>query len=1413
MASSSANFSKIDKLVTPQDFVQWRRRVKAVISRDDPTYLLFQDAPEEGTEGYDSWVKANAQGKSTIILCLGDSALAKTRILVDGDANAKELWDELERIYTMSSTQAVANLQAKLESLSFKEGQSWESHISSFMSILDELAAQDQVMTESEKVTKILRTLPSSFDALAMASSLNENSFDQIVNAVQANIERRKKIGIWNKEANNSTGTPSAQYADGSVMNYSSANNRGRGGRGRYGRGRRGGRGGRGRFHFNTNSRTCHYCGKPGHFIKFCRLRISDEASGRIRKPAHQSQNSHGHNYNSNPNGGNNAHIQTDSWGGQNVPSVNMANATPLNDVPTPPAQASQFFPPQAHVVRFESKLASVGSDKTNDSFIDSGATHNFFHSKAAFETFDEITEQKVRTADGTSRIIGKGTVKINLGIVITLEAFYAPDFSSNIIASHILSEHFEVIMSSTLRPYKSCILMKKGILNTEDIVWETKSKNGLYVIPSSALRVQSALIISKVQPKGLEEYQTWHNVVGHISSERYQLLSKVVDDLPSFPRSVTTELNCIPCITGKMHKAPVNAVQRSHQENTEVHFDLSGPFKQSFRSNMYALHLMESTTSFSEVYAVPSKGSVSSIAQGFISKVNNRFAPQGRSVRMIRADNARENLPQDFVQFCVKSGISIEPSPPYAPESNGTAERLVQEHWTRARVLMLSTNLPAELWDEAILHANWLRNRTPSSRINNDLPLLKWKPNSIIRFRNIPEFGTFGYAFIYYPHNVKAKKLLPRSEPGYFVGVEGDELLFKIFIPTTKEVRRIRRADFHMKKNSPLPSISSLLDGISRQRNIEENTDTDNDQPEELLQSTLASLNLNLALIDEDVKDMRASIASSSTYIPHKSYIGISDGPPLPTSFNQACKSKDWSAAIDREYNALIKRGTWKYVKSDPNHPPVPFKWTFRAKKIDSELLEFLFKARCVLRGDFQTEGIDFFQDEIYAPVASHPAIRLFFSVVASEDLQIEGCDIDNAYLFGLLDIPIRMAQPTDSSQVLAMPGHDVLLIKSLYGAKQAGCIWGQTLHEKLCSMNFVQSQVEERIYYFVRGPLFLILCIVVDDIAFASNNGTLMNEFKQKLQVEFEVKLYGDLKSFIRWDITRTPKAIFINQKSYCQRLLSRFDMQDCNPVCTPLPMNADVGPCYLGETPLSPSAHHTFRAMVGGIAYLANSTRPDLSFAIGCLARSLHAPSSRHLSLAKRILRYIKQTMHYGLRFPVGKPILPSSLRAAVDADWGGCTQSRKSTTGYIFAVNGSPIFWKSKLQTIVALSSGEAEYVAISACARDITWLRRLVYEMVNRRFCTEDSFISATFLEVDSSAAISIASNKTSTKFTKHIGLKFHHARECIQNNLIYLEKVESNNQVADPLTKICNVSTLFRLVHAFSLNSLLALDV
>lgn len=171
---------------------------------------------------------------------------------------------------------------------------------------------------------------------------------------------------------------------------------------------------------------------------------------------------------------------------------------------------------------------------------------------------------------------------------------------------------------------------------------------------------------------------------------------------------------------------------------------------------------------------------------------------------------------------------------------------------------------------------------------------------------------------------------------------------------------------------------------------------------------------------------------------------------------------------------------------------------------------------------------------------------------------------------------------------------------------------------------------------------------------------------------------------------------KQFFVGQSLYAKQLFKHFGMQNCNPVSTPLPVNSETEPKREMEAALTARDHLKYRSLLGGRAYLAGYTRPDLKFSKSALSWSLYALMQRHLSLAKWLCRYSARTLNYGLSLATLMPFSPNRVRAAVDADWGGCQETRKFTTRYDNAINLTPVYRKPKKQAIVSLSSGEAEY---------------------------------------------------------------------------------------------------------------------
>lgn len=212
------------------------------------------------------------------------------------------------------------------------------------------------------------------------------------------------------------------------------------------------------------------------------------------------------------------------------------------------------------------------------------------------------------------------------------------------------------------------------------------------------------------------------------------------------------------------------------------------------------------------------------------------------------------------------------------------------------------------------------------------------------------------------------------------------------------------------------------------------------------------------------------------------------------------------------------------------------------------------------------------------------------------------------------------------------------------------------------------------------------------------------------------------------------------------------------------------------YYKELSLNPEVHHASRALVGSISYLALYKRPNLILYIRISSQSSCNLLATHLYF-ERPFRYIKRNRLLRNFVQAHYQHYSWPHASAVDADWGGCSATQRLTSEYISAISGLPAIWKHKLQNVVVLSSGEAEYVALSACVKDITWLRRTVLELIQETVCENEFFISPRAIEIDKTLVMSIASIKHSTRLTKHITLRFHFICESLSSGCISLQKV------------------------------------
>jgi hypothetical protein len=296
------------------------------------------------------------------------------------------------------------------------------------------------------------------------------------------------------------------------------------------------------------------------------------------------------------------------------------------------------------------------------------------------------------------------------------------------------------------------------------------------------------------------------------------------------------------------------------------------------------------------------------------------------------------------------------------------------------------------------------------------------------------------------------------------------------------------------------------------------------------------------------------------------------------------------------------------------------------------------------------------------------------------------------------------------------------------------------------------------------------------------AGSNMQDINVLKRKLANSFAMKDLGAAKKILGMRITRDRKnhKLTLSQGEYIQKVLERFGMQDAKPVSTPLASHFKLTKemCPKTQEQIEYMSKVPYSSAVGSLMYAMVCTRPDIAHAVGVVSRYMNNPGKEHWQAVKWILRYLRGTTSHALCFGGSSTV----LQGYSDSDMAGDRDSSRSTTGYVFTVGGTAVSWISKLQRVVALSTTEAEYVAITEASKEMIWLQMFMEELGKKQ---EDNR-----LYCDSQSAIHLAKNSAFHSKTKHIKQKYHFIRSVLEDGELKLEKIHTSQNPADMLTKV-----------------------
>ena len=336
--------------------------------------------------------------------------------------------------------------------------------------------------------------------------------------------------------------------------------------------------------------------------------------------------------------------------------------------------------------------------------------------------------------------------------------------------------------------------------------------------------------------------------------------------------------------------------------------------------------------------------------------------------------------------------------------------------------------------------------------------------------------------------------------------------------------------------------------------------------------------------------------------------------------------------------------------------------------------------------------------------------SVRMTAAIAAKLDLKLWRIDFVGAYLNSLTKEDIYMKQPKGFIEP-GLEDHACKLVHTIYGTMQSGHDWYETLRETFINLGYTASRADPCVWFKKEGENYTITDTYTDDIFGASNNDEEIEKRKDEMGRVWEIKDVGETEYFLGMRVQQDMVlgTIRLTQRPYWELLLNRFDLNHVTPRNTPLPvgivLDSQMSPKTDSEK--KEMGDKPYRAVLGSVMWGQLATRPDLSFSVSLLARFQANPGMSHWNALIHVVGYIKNTLDYGLTYWRDSDLSPSAF---VDADYGGCKDTCKSTSGYVFTMAGGAVSWSSRRQTTVALSTVEAEYVAMSRCAQQMVWMQ-------------------------------------------------------------------------------------------------------
>ena len=1036
---------------------------------------------------------------------------------------------------------------------------------------------------------------------------------------------------------------------------------------------------------------------------------------------------------------------------------------------------------------------------------FDTGSSVHICNNRTLFRELQPATRTVLITGGGKMFPSGRGTVKVDFmnkwGEQATInlkDTLFIPEFPVNVM--------------SGLRLYKN-----GGWIDGHDLYDSTGDvfghlhvgRDGLYVntggsaSPNQSINgPQLEMHNHSISSKQCLDVDLWHRRLGHVNLHQVSQTAKITKGVFCGRRHDHKPLGyCLACDTSKaLRWSPRNRRKRATKAGF-IHVDTFKVNPPGIRGEKWGMIATDDKHRMRWAYTFTRKGMASELLRQLISTLWTQYGVKAYAIQM---DGGSELYGASIKNLESAHGVKVNKTTPYTPEFNGVAERSNRIIFDKVRATIESEQIPVNLWPLVLEDMVRKTNVTATRAIEGLTPMESFLDEVFPGQDNKPDLsgervcGSQVTVHIPQERRLRSHKFGPRGETGIYLSMEGSQI-YTCWVPSRRKGHQIVRSanvTFYEKvgekdlqteaEHDVEPTIRTNGAPISgRPQSVTEQAKTPSPNRSEVN-------NLQHAEVHNPQHGQTTTSMTSAKLLPDPREEGITE-PKTMTEALQGPYREHWLRAIHSELRSLLMKGTWRMLdRNQARNRPLTVKWVFKVKRNEDGSLD-KFKARLVVRGFEQQPGFDY--NQTFASVAKAATWRILLTVAACLDWEIEQMDVATAFLEGDLDEDIFIEMPEglveyfDQHPEDRPPGFSTekicKLIRSLYGLKQAPRQWQKKLKKTLESLDFRQVTSDMAVYH---NPTTRVIIITyVDDFLIMGSDKEAIQGYKARLGEIFTMTDLGPASHFLGVRITRdrNSRLIYLSQGAYFARILEKFGLGECRPVNTPMERNALSALLPRDDADsASPSEREDYSSKTGSLMYGMTQTRPDLAFLLSALSRYMANPSPTHSQLAKRGLRYLQKTRQYGLVLGGVKKADDAAwnITAWADSDWKGHRSTGRSTYGWLVQIEDSTISWRAKRHETVALSTTEAEYTALSQCARELAWIRSLFSEL-------QLPLNIPILLNGDNQGSLKLCRNPELHQRTKHIPLVEHHIREEVEAGRIDVQYVSTHEQIANGLTK------------------------